>query len=72
MVDTSVQNELNNTLGQLPIALQRQVLEFARTLATPQGVPGAKLLQFAASIEDAELEKMASAIEEGCEGQQSL
>jgi len=67
MVDTSIQNELHSALGQLPIAQQQQVLEFARNLATPQGVPGSDLLQFAGSIDDTELEKMTRAIAEGCE-----
>lgn len=67
MVDSSIQNELLSALGQLPIAQQHQVLEYARTLATPHGVPGAALLQFAGSIDESELEKMAVAIEDGCE-----
>ena len=67
MVDASIQNELYNALGQLPVAQQHEVLEFARNLATPQGVPGSDLLQFAGSIDDVELEKMTRAIEDGCE-----
>ncbi len=67
MVDTSIQNELHNTLGQLPVAQQYQVLEFAPTLASPHGVPGSSLLQFAGAIDEAELDKMSSAIEDDCE-----
>jgi hypothetical protein len=68
MVDASIQAELNDTLGQLPIALQHQVLEFARTLVVPRGVPGASLLKFAGVINDSDLDAMSRAIEEGCEG----
>ena len=67
MVDTSIQNELYNTLGLLPISQQHQVLEFARTLATPHGVPGSTLLQYSGSIDETELDKMSRAIEDGCE-----
>lgn len=54
-------------LGTLPVAQQYQVLEYARTLASPTGVPGASLLKFAGSIDEDELDRMSQAIEEGCE-----
>lgn len=35
MVDTGIQEELNNCLRQLSVDQQRKVLHFARTLTTP-------------------------------------
>jgi hypothetical protein len=69
MVDAAIEHELSNCLGQLPVEQQRQVLEFARTLATPplQGVRGSDLLQFAGTIDESDLDAMSQAIEDGCE-----
>ena len=69
MVDATIEQELSTCLGRLPVEQQRQVLEFARTLATPplQGVRGSTLLQFAGTIDEADLEAMSQAIEDGCE-----
>jgi len=69
MIDATIEQELSTCLGRLPIERQRQVLEFARTLATPplQGVPGSTLLQFAGTIDKSDLEAMSQAIEDGCE-----
>lgn len=69
MVDATIENELSTCLGQLPVEQQRQVLEFARTLATRpiEGKRGSNLLQFAGTIEESDLEAMSQAIEDGCE-----
>jgi len=75
MVDAMIESELSTCLGRLPVAQQRQVLEFARILATPPsqgvhgstGVRGSTLLQFAGTIDEFDLEAMSRAIEDGCE-----
>ena len=68
MVDATIQHELSTCLGKLPVEQQRQVLEFARTLATPlQGVRGSNLLRFAGTIDQSDLEAMSQAIKDGCE-----
>jgi hypothetical protein len=68
MVDASIEHELSTCLGRLPVEKQRQVLEFAWTLATPlQGVCGSNLLQFAGTIDKSDLESMSQAIKDGCE-----
>ena len=69
MVDATIERELSTCLGRMPVERQRQVLEFARTLATPplQGVRGSTLLQFAGTIDESDLEVMSQAIEDGCE-----
>ncbi len=69
MVDATIEQELSTCLGRLPVEQQRQVLEFARTLATPplQGVRGSTLLQFAGTIDESDLAAMSQAIEDGCE-----
>ncbi len=69
MVDAAIEQELSTCLGRLPVEQQRQVLEFARTLATPllQGVRGSTLLKFAGTIDESDLEAMSQAIEDGCE-----
>lgn len=70
MVDAKIEAELSNCLHNLPIEKQRQVLEFARTLATSNvhGVRGVDLLQFAGTIDESDLDAMSQAIEDGCEG----
>lgn len=69
MVDATIEKELSTCLGRLPVKQQRQVLEFARTLAASpvQGVPGSDLLKFAGTIDGTDLEAMSQAIEDGCE-----
>ena len=69
MVDGTIEQELSTCLGRLPVERQRQVLQFARTLETSplQGVRGSTLLQFAGTIDAADLEAMSQAIEDGCE-----
>ena len=69
MVDASVQNELLKQMERLPTAMQRLVLDFARSLAepTPQGTPGHKLLRFAGIMTPEEGKEFLQAIEEDCE-----
>jgi hypothetical protein len=68
MIDSSLTVDILDQLRRLAPEQQRQVLEFARTLAmSPVGVPGKDLLQFAGAIDSGELATMAAAIEEGCE-----
>ncbi|MFO7905793.1 MAG: hypothetical protein ACQESR_25245 [Planctomycetota bacterium] len=69
MVDATIEHELATCLRRLPVEQQRQVLEFARTLAKPsvQGVRGSNLLQFAGTIDESDLEAMSQAIKDGCE-----
>lgn len=69
MTNSTLEKALHDQLDQLPLEQQRQVLEFARALATTQvrGVPGSILGRFAGTIEPAELAVMAQAIEDGCE-----
>jgi hypothetical protein len=56
-------------IDQLPPALHRRVLDFARAPAdsTPQGVPGDTLLQFAGTMTPAEADEFLRGIEEDCE-----
>jgi hypothetical protein len=63
----SVKDAINEQLDKLDTQQQCQVLEFARGLATPAGVSGDKLLQFAGAIAPADLETISRAILEGCE-----
>lgn len=69
MSNPALEREVMAQLQQLPFAQQRQVLDFARTLAMgkPSGVPGKELLAFAGAIELDDLRLMATAIEEGYE-----
>ena len=69
MVSATVKNEILAQLNKLAPEQQRQVLDFARTLAQtkPRGVPGGELLRFAGTIPPEDLQVMARAIEEGCD-----
>ncbi len=53
----------------MPQSLQRQVLEFVRSLvkAEVRGTPGQQLLRFAGSIPADDLQLMRQAIEHDCE-----
>ena len=52
-------------MEKLPVEKQREVLEYARTLASGQikGVPGRDLLKYAGTIEESDLDAMSQAIE---------
>lgn len=68
-MESSVLAELHQQLERLPFGQQRQVLDFARALASSRarGVAGQKLLQFAGTIEIGDLKVMSQAIAEDCE-----
>ena len=70
--DPAIQSELLTYLGQLPIADQARVVDFARSLADSErpkkvGVPGKDLLRFAGTISHEDCMEMLKAIEEDCE-----
>ncbi len=68
-MESAMEKELLKQLEQLGPEEQRQVLDFARTLATCKqcGTPGESLIRFGGSIDAADLAIMAEAIEQGCE-----
>jgi hypothetical protein len=61
-------DEVVEQLKVMPQPLQRQVLEFVRSLAKVeiQGTPGHQLLRFAGSIPSDDLQSMNEAIEQDC------
>ncbi len=67
IVGETVKEKINEQLDKLDTPQQRQVLEFARGLASPAGVSGDKLLRFSGAIAPADLETISRAILEGCE-----
>lgn len=68
-MEPRMEKELLKQLEQLGPEERRQVLDFARTLATSKrgGTPGESLIRFGGAINAADLAIMAEAIEEGCE-----
>ena len=68
-MNTSLEKDILHQLNILGIEQQRQVLNFARALATnkPVGIAGKELLRFGGTIELQDLNEMSQAIEEGCE-----
>jgi hypothetical protein len=68
-MDSSLQQELLKEMEQLSPTVQRRVLDFARALAeaTPEGVPGDELLQFAGIMTPSEADEFLRGIEEDCE-----
>lgn len=62
-------DEVVEQLKVMPQPLQRQVLEFVRSLvkAEVRGTPGQQLLRFAGSIPSDDLQLMREAIEQDCE-----
>jgi len=68
-MDGALETELRDHLSRLEPPQQRQVVEFARTLATehPRGVPGGSLIRFGGAIEPGDLALIAEAVESGCE-----
>ena len=63
----AVKEQILLQLAGLSEDQQRRVLDFARSLASPDGVAGRDLLRFAGAIEEEDLQTMSRAIEEGCE-----
>lgn len=68
-MNPTLEKEIREQLDRLPPEQQRQVLDFARTLATKRirGVPGYALRRFGGVIAKEDLALAARAIEEGCE-----
>ncbi|MFQ3614258.1 MAG: hypothetical protein SNJ68_11165 [Cyanobacteriota bacterium] len=62
-------DEVVEQLKVMPQPLQKQVLEFVRSLvkAEVRGTPGQQLLRFAGSIPSDDLRLMREAIEQDCE-----
>ncbi len=62
-------DEVVEKLKVMPQPLQRQVLEFVRSLVKSdiRGTPGQQLLRFAGSIPSDDLQLMREAIEQDCE-----
>lgn len=67
MSERTLQSELLDQLNGLPLEKQRQVLNFARSLAEPTGRPGKEVLLFGGAIDTDDLSTMTAAIEDGCE-----
>ena len=63
----SLEQEIMTQIGKLDTERQRQVLEFARRLARPRGVPARSLLKFAGRISADDLQRMEEVIAD-CEG----
>lgn len=69
MVSPLVEQELHQQLEHLPLGQHRQVLKFARALASTRtrGVPGKALLPLAGTISALDLAAISQAVEEGCD-----
>lgn len=69
MATSRIKRELLDELERLPDEDQRRVLEFVRTLSreTPGPKPGRTLLRHQGSIPPDDLDRIADAIEVGCE-----
>jgi len=68
-MEPAMEKELLKQFEQLGPEEQRQVLDFARTLATCKrsGTLGESLIRFGGTIDATDLAIIAEAIEEGCE-----
>lgn len=69
MAETSLERDILEEIRKLDVSQQKRVLELARSLADVQsaGIQGKCLLRLAGTIDKANLEEMAQAIEKGCE-----
>lgn len=69
MVSSTLERELHEIGERLPEPKQREVVEYARSLAKPRprGVSGKEFLALTGTIEPDDIELMKQAIEEGCE-----
>lgn len=63
----AVKEQILAQLAGLSEDQQLRVLDFARSLVSPNGIAGRDLLRFAGAIEKEDLQTMSQAIEEGCE-----
>jgi hypothetical protein len=68
-MNPAIEKELREQLDLLPVAQQRQVLDFVRALAAKKGqaASGQALNRFAGAIAKEDLALIAEAIDEGCE-----
>jgi len=66
---STIKQDIARQLDQLPLELQRQVLDFAHALGRsfPKGVQGKRLLGFSGIMETEDIKAMSEAIESGCE-----
>jgi hypothetical protein len=69
MACSDFEQELHQHFSPLSIDQQRQVLDFARALASarPRGVAGRQLLRFAGAIKPDDLDMISQAIVDDCE-----
>jgi hypothetical protein len=69
MPHSDLSQEILKQLNQLPVELQRKVLNFAQNLPSslPKGTPGKELLRFSGIMSAEDIAAMTQAIEEGCE-----
>ncbi len=70
MVSPAIEQELRGYLERIPAARQREVIDFARTLAaSPDHRPssGPDLDRFVGAIDPADLALMSQVIDDGCE-----
>jgi len=70
MQQISVKQQIDKKLEVLPVEIQRKVLFYIDHLtesATPRGVPGKKLIEFAGTLSEEDAEELIQIIEEGCE-----
>ena len=62
-----IREQIIEQVDRLDDSRQQQALDFARRLNAPSEISGRNLLQFAGSIDPADLEAISQAIQEGCE-----
>lgn len=63
----SIREQIIEQVDRLDEPRRQQLLEFARRLAAPRGTLGRNLTSFVGSIDPADLDAMAKAVQEGCE-----
>lgn len=66
---STIKQDIARQIDQLPLELQRQVLDFAHALGRSftKGVQGKRLLSFSGIMETEDIKAMSEAIESGCE-----
>ncbi|MFQ5409693.1 MAG: hypothetical protein ACE5FI_14890 [Anaerolineales bacterium] len=69
MTNTAISRQLGEQIAQLPLGLQRKVLDFAQALvvSSPKGIPGKQLLRFAGTMDHDDIRAIEQAIEAECE-----
>ena len=63
----TIREQIIEQVDRLDDNRRKQVLDFARRLTSPSGTAGRSLTGFIGSIDPADLDAMAKAIQEGCE-----